>query len=624
MKASQKILLASLLLLLAAAVTGVILTRNAALPKILHGGSKQPAPMDTPLVDLQPLRTARELAPLALTPDEQPLAQEAVRIADHDVDLAFAIALRQAAENPPPPTAGTKAISERLQAAQKLAQADQKQVTSLTKQLAGATGPVKEKLEEDLELARAQLELDGDELEDAKQDLMRAGGDLRGRIQRMVEEHEAGQHQDSQTAHSSAAAAPPQPFFRRGLAGEVTEWNRYRNKQALLLRARSEAQDRIERLKRDHKELEEHLKAERAKAPLLHRPSAPDAPPERPAAGTAESAVLIATAKHLSEDQKELASFDKRISDEQELGEIYSRWNELASAQTRAALHRVLLSILWVLVVLVVVVGFSGWLDHFFFKQLSPDRRRLVTLRTVLRVTMQAVGVIAGLLLIFGPPAQLATMIGLAGAGLTIALKDFIVGFFGWFVLMGKNGIRLGDWVEINGVSGEVMEIGLFRTVLLETGNWTDAGRPTGRRVTFVNSFAIEGHYFNFSTTGQWLWDELQIVIPIRKDPYPIADAIRKTVATETSENARLAEQEWQRATRSQEASAFTAEPAIMIRPAALGMEISVRYITRANERHKLRSKLYHEVVQLLGHKDATVNPPAETTPAPAAPEETA
>jgi hypothetical protein len=160
--------------------------------------------------------------------------------------------------------------------------------------------------------------------------------------------------------------------------------------------------------------------------------------------------------------------------------------------------------------------------------------------------------------------------------------------------------------------------------VLLETGNWTDAGRPTGRRVTFVNSFAIEGHYFNFSTTGQWLWDELQIVIPIRTDPYPIADAIRKTVATETSENARLAEQEWQRATRSQEASAFTAEPAIIIRPAALGMEISVRYITRANERHKLRSKLYHEVVQLLGHKDATVQPTAEATPAPAAPEETA
>ncbi len=89
---------------------------------------------------------------------------------------------------------------------------------------------------------------------------------------------------------------------------------------------------------------------------------------------------------------------------------------------------------------------------------------------------------------------------------------------------MGKNGIRLGDWVEINGVTGEVVELGMFHTVLLETGNWTDSGHPTGRRVTFTNSFAVEGHYFNFSTSGQWLWDELQIVLPA--GPIPIRSSM--------------------------------------------------------------------------------------------------
>ena len=67
---------------------------------------------------------------------------------------------------------------------------------------------------------------------------------------------------------------------------------------------------------------------------------------------------------------------------------------------------------------------------------------------------------------------------------------------------MGKNGIRIGDWVEINGVAGEVAEIGLFRTSILESGNWTDQGHPTGRRVSFTNSFAIKGQYFNFTTTA--------------------------------------------------------------------------------------------------------------------------
>ena len=56
-------------------------------------------------------------------------------------------------------------------------------------------------------------------------------------------------------------------------------------------------------------------------------------------------------------------------------------------------------------------------------------------------------------------------------------------------------------WVEINGVSGEVIELGIFHTVLLETGSWGDSGHPTGRRVTFTNSFAIGGHYFEILLT---------------------------------------------------------------------------------------------------------------------------
>ena len=138
--------------------------------------------------------------------------------------------------------------------------------------------------------------------------------------------------------------------------------------------------------------------------------------------------------------------------------------------------------------------------------------------------------------MLIGLPGQFGTMLGLAGAGLTVALKDFIVAFIGWFVLMGKNGIRVGDWVEINGVSGEVMELSMFHTVLLETGNWTDAGHPTGRRVTFTNSYAIEGHYFNFSTTGQWLWDELTVVVPGGRDPQPVVNAIQKEVTEATAD----------------------------------------------------------------------------------------
>jgi hypothetical protein len=216
-------------------------------------------------------------------------------------------------------------------------------------------------------------------------------------------------------------------------------------------------------------------------------------------------------------------------------------------------------------------------------------------------VSLQVISVFVILLILFGPPDNLGTFLGLAGAGLTVALKDFIVAFLGWFVLMGKNGIRIGDLVEINGVTGEVVELGMFYTVLLETGDWSDSGHPTGRRVTFMNGFAIEGHYFNFSTSGRWLWDEVRIVVPAGRDPYPIVEAIQKQIEESTTESAHLAEAQWREARRSPHLDALTVAPAIHLKPIAGGVEINARYITHVAQRDELKAALYHTAVELLG-----------------------
>src|SRR5208337_5324802 len=264
------------------------------------------------------------------------------------------------------------------------------------------------------------------------------------------------------------------------------------------------------------------------------RPAVPGPENIPPPTGTASTA--IKTLHVISGDQKNLADLDKRIQDEQELQSAYLTWIGLVRSHQRAALHGMIQSALWILLILLTVYIADRVIDH-YLAEIGEERTRLHTLRTVFHFAAQAAGVLLILFVTFGAPQQLPTIIGFAGAGLTVALKDFIVGFFGWFVLMGKNGIRVGDWVEINGVTGEVVQIGPFHTVLLETGNWTDSGHPTGRRVTFTNSFAIEGHYFNFSTTGQWLWDELQVVLPTGQDPYPMVALIQKKVIEATRES---------------------------------------------------------------------------------------
>jgi small-conductance mechanosensitive channel len=192
-----------------------------------------------------------------------------------------------------------------------------------------------------------------------------------------------------------------------------------------------------------------------------------------------------------------------------------------------------------------------------------------------------------------------------------VVFQDFILAFFGWFILMGKNGIRIGDWVEINGVGGEVVEIGLFRTALLETGNWTDKGHPTGRRVTFINNFAITGQYFNFSTTGQWMWDEIIVNIPSDVDSYKAMDTIHDVVVKETEQDAKLAEREWQNSSHQTGLTQFKATPSVDMRPAASGVDIVVRYVIRAGDRFEMRNRLYQSFINLMHkpeHQPQTAN----------------
>jgi small-conductance mechanosensitive channel len=277
----------------------------------------------------------------------------------------------------------------------------------------------------------------------------------------------------------------------------------------------------------------------------------------------------------------------------------------LVAARAQILAHQLLLNAIIVIVILLAVLLLDRWARHLLDNP-KLDRRQVETLRSITRVSLRVIAFIIILGVAIGMPGNLGTMLGIVGAGLTVALKDFIVAFFGWLMLMGRNGIRLGDWVEINGVSGEVIELGMFHTVLLETGNWSDSGHPTGRRVTFTNSFAIEGHYFNFSTSGQWLWDQLQVVVPTGQDPYPIVAAITKHVTDATTENAHQAEQEWQRAVPASRGKAFSGTPGINVKPVFGGIEIAVRYLTRANDRYQLRAQLYGAAVDMLGKKSGS------------------
>jgi small-conductance mechanosensitive channel len=622
----QKTAAAALIALLVAAAYGLWATNPAPMTPVKKVSTTTAAAAVAgalPAIDQSTLHNAQRLARLANTPEEQSLAQSAVQIADHELDLAFTAALWLLEAHPPQLSAEASQIQERLREAQKTLASDVDSVKQLTRELEQAADADKPAIQDRLDLAESRMQLAQDEVQEANEDLLQAGGNVHQRIQLMQQEHQAAQHTDIRATPASAGTLGS----LRGMVGAIREWLALREKQQWLAEAQHQVASSATQLATERQQMAADLAESKASVPELasraqHRaggnpPAAPTraaSPPDgraalsasstlpapgAPAANATAAPALLGVTRQIAAEQHRLTIRDQRIAARRRLADIYGQWETLVGTHARAVLHACLQGAAIVLAALLLLLFADRWLERLLGRA-RIDRRQLATLRSVVGVALQIVAVVVILLMLVGLPRQIGAMLGLVGAGLTVALKDFIVAFVGWFVLMGRNGMRVGDWVEINGVSGEVVELNMFHTVLLETGNWTDAGHPTGRRVTFTNSFAISGHYFNFSTSGQWLWDELSVMVPYGRDPHAVADAIQKEVTAATAKDASQAEQEWRRVSRGQRGVGFTAQPGIAVRPAAGGVEIAVRYVTRASERLALRARLYQSAVQLL------------------------
>jgi small-conductance mechanosensitive channel len=548
------------------------------------------------LVDVRPWETAQTLASLAVTSEENEYAREAEHLADHEVDQAFAAALRSAQLQ----TRHTTLTGEALATQQRIAQLKQEiaQDQAAIDRLKSAAGSSAKpgsgsgstvSTPGDLQVAEAQLNLDKDQLSDAQRDLERQTGDLSVRIQEELAAHEVTMRQyDSELRNGGGQIAVVSVKRNGTLASRIAAWFSQRNRYSMVKQAQQQAQNDVRTITAEHNALE--TKADSAAA--------------------VSGPLTLAGLQDRSTQRQILSIDDDRIQTDQQLASVYGKWADQVLLQHRILLHLILQSIELILFIVLCMI-LSGAIMRRLLAHPALERRQAETLRTIFEVTIQVIGVLLIVLVFFGPPKETTTMIGLTTAALTIALQDYIIAFLGWFFLVGKYGIRVGDWVEINGVSGEVAEVGLISTTLLETSGLVDKDVPTGRRISFLNGFAIRGQYFNFSTEGQWQRDEITISVPATVDIQSLAQSVETMVGEETAENARLAEKEWKRGPRANQLSGLSAAATVNLRPSASGIDIHVRYVTRAPERSEMRGRLYRRVIELLREKSRQSAPAA-------------
>lgn len=588
MNRSRWVIVFIMLLVLILALTGAFMTRGvmAYLP-FLHArkGNWTGAYVPLGIVDQRPWQTAATLAALAQSAEERKLAKDAERLADHEVDQAFSQSLRQASLAKPNLTSDALKLQQRVSELQQTVEKDEARIAELSRGAAAKSATAVSN-DSDLEIAKAQLALDQAELADSVEDLARESGDQRLKLQQELAARQSAMKRyralDAKGDGQTAVAAAEQ---YKTLAQQLSTWRSLGNRKELIAQAQQLAQADVAALTEDEQRLKAEVTGDEAK------PSG-ELPSQR-----------IERLQRVSAQQNILSILHDRLGAQQQLVALYGRWGQQVELQQKIVIHLILQSLALIAAVVIIVILTGSGLQ-LASERFIHDPRQKQTFKTVLNLGTQLVGLLLVLLIIFGVPRQTPTILGLVTAGLTVVFQDFILAFCGWFVLMGPNGVRLHDWVEIDGVGGEVVKLGLFRTWLLETGNWTAHGHPTGRRVSFLNGYAIRGKYFNFSTVGQWMWDEIKVTVPPGTSIHPLLKAIYDATINTTESDAKLAETEWKRVTHETGSPQFSAMPAVNLRPAGAGVDIVIRYITRAGARVETRNHLFAMIVDLMQHTE--------------------
>src|SRR6266852_5515650 len=381
MKSKQRSAAIILLILLGATVYALIRTGTAAPNSLAPTTTQVSNPSEPELIDQRPLQTAQQFAKMTTTAEEKPFTEEALALGDKEMDLAFAVVVLDAQQHPPALSAEAKAIQARLQKAEDALDSSKKRVDAITAAEAKASGSKKDALDDQLDLAKAQLELDQDEVDEAKQDLSHAGGDPQGRIQAMLEQHEAASH----TADSLKVAVSA-PIEERGLIHRLEQWSALHQKQLELWRAKQEAESAAASFSAKHEALATEIDAVKKESTepgaQASAGTVPSSPGKLAIRSHQESSALLKATKRLSAEQKKLASFDKRIDDQKQLADVYGKWINVIAAKQRSVMHSVLAGLAIVFGILLIGVFFDNWLERLLGKT-SLDRRQVETLRAV-------------------------------------------------------------------------------------------------------------------------------------------------------------------------------------------------------------------------------------------------
>lgn len=352
------------------------------------------------------------------------------------------------------------------------------------------------------------------------------------------------------------------------------------------------------------------------------------------AADTSDAATLELQKKQLNALTarfKQVSAAVLPLSKQSVLFDLYKsnlqRWRGTAKTQYQVELKSLVVRLIVVAIIIIAFFSLSEIWKRATFRYVHDFRRRnqFLLLRRILLWFVIAVTIAFALATEI---SSLATFAGLITAGIAVALQNVILAVAGYFFLIGRYGVRVGDRVQISGVTGDVMDIGLVRIHLMELGGSGNYMQPTGRVVVFSNSIVFQptASFYKQIPGTNFIWHQISLTLAPDSDTRlaesRLLEAVEKVYVTYKDR----IELEYQHMQQSLSLRVALPKPVSRLRLTQTGLEVVIRYPVELEGAAEIDDNITREVVKALrnaprlrlvgsGTPNIQVVPEADETP---------
>ena len=248
-----------------------------------------------------------------------------------------------------------------------------------------------------------------------------------------------------------------------------------------------------------------------------------------------------------------------------------------------------------------------------FLRHITDSKTRY-SLNKAITIFTAFIGIVF-IIRIWIPDTQsLIVALGIVGAGLAIGLQDVVRNFVGGIVILTSNLYEVGDRIDLADERGDVMDIGLLNTTVMELRGWVDGDQPTGRITSIPNGKVITGPVHNYTKDHSFLWDEIMIPITYDSNWKKAKEIILEIVRRETSGIVTEAETEIDRIGEKYYLPKNVVEPALYITPTDNWIAFYIRYVTHVKNRRDFRTSLFESILAKIQESpDITISSSTST-----------